>query len=83
MHPTVNTEPYKQTLRLIASALNMVSESAKGNTVLYNKYEKLKALQRSAQEELNKGEAANLKRVQFIIKLIQTDLQKDLPSSNN
>jgi len=73
---------FSQVLDHINQVLNEVSGKAgKDNLILYNKYEKLKALHRTAAQEMNKGNAANLKRVQFIVNLIVSDLEKDLPPS--
>ncbi|HZG01925.1 MAG TPA: hypothetical protein VEY71_13045 [Chitinophagales bacterium] len=79
---TKATTPYvqfKEVLNAVNASLNAISlKAGRENTALYNKYEKLKALYRNAAEEMNKGEAANLQRVQFIVNLIMTDLEKDL-----
>lgn len=70
----------KDVLNAINASLNSISQKAgMQNIDLYNKYEKLKALYRNAADEMKKGEEANLQRVQFIIKLIATDLEKDIP----
>ena len=69
----------KEVLNAINASLNTISAKAgRDNIALYNKYEKLKALYRTAADEMNKGEEANLQRVQFVINLIMTDLEKDL-----
>jgi hypothetical protein len=70
-----------QVLNTVNASLNTISTKAgRENKDLYNKYEKLKALYRNAADEMKKGDAANLQRVQFIIKLIVADLEKDIPA---
>jgi hypothetical protein len=74
-------EQISQVLNAVNASLNAISlKAGRENKDLYNKYEKLKALYRNAADEMKKGDEANFQRVQFIIKTIATELEKDIPA---